>query len=92
MATTASNVWSYDQHISPDQNTGPSWSEAAALMKSQLESKLKREKIYFHLAEIFPSDHVRQAMEQLPNETDPQVICSEVIKFEKLANESSGLH
>ena len=34
-----------------------------------------RSKLYFHLANVFPEDKVMRAMNAMPNETDPEVIC-----------------
>lgn len=40
-----------------------------------------REKLYYHLAAIFPEEQVRQVMQRLPNETDAQKICAAILAF-----------
>ena len=45
-----------------------------------------REKLYFHLASIFPEDKVRLAMKALPGETDAKVICQHICNTDGVQN------
>ncbi len=38
-----------------------------------------RSKLYYHLAAVFPEDQVLLAMRVMPEETDPQKICSYIL-------------
>lgn len=40
-----------------------------------------RTRIHYHLANIFPEEHVRTAMAMHPFETDPKQICAAVLKL-----------
>ncbi len=40
-----------------------------------------RSKLYYHLAAVFPEEQVLVAMRALPEETDPQKICSYILKL-----------
>lgn len=45
-----------------------------------------RSKLYYHLASLFPEDKVRRAMASLPDETDPEIICTHILYMDKLSN------
>ena len=44
-----------------------------------------REKLYYYLAKLFDEDSVMRAMNSLPHETDPKVICTHIISMENSA-------
>jgi len=42
-----------------------------------------RSKLYYHLAAVFPEDQVMKALAALPDETNPQKICSYILRLSK---------
>jgi ribonuclease ZC3H12 len=40
-----------------------------------------RQKLYYHLASIFPEEQVSAAMQYYPNETNPQKICAAILNM-----------
>ena len=52
----------------------------------QRVQEIDREKLYFHLASIFPEDKVRRAMIAMPSETDAEVICRHILHTDSVQN------
>ncbi|XP_015783320.1 myosin-G heavy chain-like isoform X2 [Tetranychus urticae] len=50
-------------------------------LSPELFSDNPRSKLYFHLASIFPENHVRTAMDMLPGETNAQIICAAILNM-----------
>ena len=50
--------------------------------KTVANNKDSRADMYYHLAKIFDEHKVRQAMASLPDETDAQVICKQIIEMD----------
>lgn len=62
----------YYQHLSPNANFN---------IDSLETMDQKREKIYYHLSSLFPSESVLKAMALMPNEVDCYTICDAIIKM-----------
>jgi len=45
----------------------------------QQQPQQSRSDLYFHLAAIFPKELVERAMDLMPHETNPQVLCKYII-------------
>lgn len=51
---------------------------------SMFEQRQQRQRLHYHLSNIFPSAIVEEAMAMLPDETNPQQICSAILNIQNL--------
>ncbi len=51
------------------------------------DHSIARSRLYYHLAKVFPEEQVLIAMRALPRETDPQKICSYILKLSQQCRE-----
>ena len=55
--------------------------DSPSASSSTLLIQADRQKIFYHLASLFPESQVRRAMDMHPEETNAQVICATIIAF-----------
>ncbi|CAH1736964.1 unnamed protein product [Aphis gossypii] len=70
------------QHHQPPMNLPPH-TVAASCSDPQIFPGYHeaRQKLYYHLASIFPEEQVSAAMQYYPNETNPQKICAAILNM-----------
>ena len=57
------------------------WDSATTSNAYSTNSKEAREKVYYHLANLFDEDKVRRAMKSLPDETNADIICKKMFQM-----------
>lgn len=78
--------WSQSPSIRPPSVTGRETFPSPRAVDPCLNSisspaKLERDKLYFHLSNLFPEEQVRTVMEMNPEETNPQRICAAILNM-----------
>jgi len=76
--------WSSDMSgaVSPlIPSSGNVWDSATTSNAYSTNSKEAREKVYYHLANLFDEDKVRRAMKSLPDETNADIICKKMFQM-----------
>lgn len=75
------NSWSLDHNHHHHHHSSASPSpDFVQQYLHQTESYVQaRQKLYYHLASLFPKETVLQAMSEMPDETDPNKLCSIIV-------------
>ena len=63
----------------------------ARLAHDRLLTRSCRSNMYYHLAALFPEEQVLRAMRAMPEETNPQKICSYILALNPPQQEQQNL-